>query len=153
MSAEDTSQNQKEKKQPCPECTINAGVAVALRICQLAAVNCDDIQARLFGGEITVQEALDGIKERLKGDLFNAELVEEVENMMKEQLDKQATCVSIVVKQSMTKQIDVWVQDREKAASEAPAESKFVEGTKELIQNLKKSKDAIEKIPTCEEAS
>jgi len=145
------SQNPKEDKEECGEaCTINAGVGVAFRICKLADVACEDIQEQLFDGNITVQEALDNIKGRLKNDEFHVGLVEEVEKLMKDRLEKESACVSVFVKKQMEQKIGEWIEDRNEALQEAPPNGKFAEGTKQLIKNLEESKKAIEKLPTCE---
>ncbi|TSA56170.1 hypothetical protein D4R42_04095 [bacterium] len=145
---EDTSQNQKDKE--CGDsCTINAGVGVALQICKLAGINSEDIKDDLFNEKITVQQAFDNIKERLGEDKFHVGLVEEVEQIMESHLEENHECVSVFVKTQMEKQIDEWIKDREDAVETAPP-GKFVEGTTQLIENLKASKNAIDKLPTCE---
>jgi hypothetical protein len=150
---EATSQNPKEQnpKEPCPECTLNTGVAIVFRICELANAKCDDVKVQLFDGKIDVQEAIDTVKSRLAKDSFHTGLVEEVEQVMRSQMEKFSRCISLPVKQKMGDQIDEWVEDRKLALAGADPNSKFAEGTKELIENLKKSKETIESLPTCEE--
>jgi len=138
------------QKEDCGDsCTINAGVGVALQICKLAGVKSQDIKEDLFNEKITVQQAFDSIKERLGGDKFHVELVEEVEQLMEDRLEENKECVSVFVKKQMEGQIDDWIKDREEAVESSPP-GKFVEGTKKLIENLKESKVAIEGLPTCE---
>lgn len=148
---EPTSQNPKEQKEPCPECTINTGVAIVFRICELAEAKCDDVKEQLFNGKIDVQEALDTIKNRLGKDNFHTGLVQEVEQLMREEMEKHSKCLSIIVKENMDGKLEEWIDDRQLALDGADPNSKFAEGTKELIENLKKSKETIEKLPTCEE--
>ena len=151
MKMAGTSEKAKENEEECGEaCTINAGVGVALRICKLADIKCEDIQTELFEGKITVQEALDNIKQRLGEDRFHVGLVEEVEKIMKDRLEKTTACVSVYVKQQMNKEIDGWIEDRKEALETAPADGKFAEGTSQLIKNLEESKKAIENLPVCE---
>lgn len=144
------------KEEPCPECTLNAGTSVAFQICKVAGTNCEDIQTKLFDGEITVQQAVDDVKARLKEEdkVFEVGLVEEVEEAMREKWEEQTTdgpaCVSVFVKEKMTRQIDEWVDDRKTALNEAVPDSKFAVGTKELIANLEKTKTTIQNMKTCE---
>jgi len=149
---ENTSQNPKDKEECGDKCTLNAGIGVALQICRTAGVPCDDIQQDVLDAKITVQEALDEIKKRLPSQ-FEVGLVEEVEKITKErlqELEEKSECVSVFVKMQMEKNIDKLVEGREKALETAPPNGKFAEGTKQLIQNLKESKKAIEDQPTCE---
>lgn len=113
-------------------CGLDAGVGIALNIAKMAEAKTEDIQEDLFGGKITVHEAMDKIKKRLP-DKFHRDLVEEVENLMKEQIKP---CVSLIVKTEMTKQIDDWIENRELP--------------EEVVENLKRSKEAIDNIQTCE---
>ena len=134
----------KEEEEECPEgdetCGMNAGVGIALRIAKVAEVpakDIEDIKNDLFGKKITIQEAMDKIKERLPDD-FHRGLVEEAEELMKEEMEKRKpkTCVSLIVKTEMTKQIDDWLENRELPP--------------EVVENLERSKKAIDEIETCE---
>lgn len=154
---ENTSQNQKDNEEECGDtCTLNASIGVALQICKTAGVPYEDIEQDVLDAKITVQEALDEIKKRLPSQ-FEVGLVEEVEKITKERLEelekkaeKKPECVSVFVKMQMEKNIDKLVEGREKALETAPPNSKFAEGTKKLIENLKESKKAVENLPTCE---
>lgn len=148
---ETTSQNPKEQKEPCPECTINTGITIVFRICEMANVSCEDVKKQLYDGKIDVQEAIDTVKGRLAKDNFHTDLINEIEQVMRGEMEKFSKCVSVIVKEKMGDQIDEWVEDRQLALDGADPDSKFAEGTKELIENLKKSKETIEKLPTCNE--
>lgn len=127
------------EKEECSDetCGVNVGIGFALRIAKMAEVSAEDIEKDLVGQKITVQEAMNKIKERLPDD-FHRGLIEEVEDLMKKELEKQEpkTCVSLIVKTEMTKQINDWIENRELP--------------EEVVENLKRSKEAIDKIQTCE---
>lgn len=61
-----------------------------------------------------------------------------------------SSCISLIVKTNTLNQIDEWIKNRETVLSEVDGNSKYAEVNRELIKNLKASREAIEKIETCE---
>lgn len=162
----------KVEEEECGDaCTLNAGVGVALQIARMAEVPYTDIRDKLFEGEITVEEALNSIKKRLPDD-FHTELVEEVEQIMKEKLEEtekqekkrerppqkseqeqksEAFCfISSLKQKDMVKDLDAMIKDRQRAVESLDPNSAFAKGTEELIEKLKESRKAVEKLPPCE---
>ncbi len=155
-----------EKK--CAPCAINAGVAILFNVAENAKIEHEDVKTKLFDGQIDVQNAFDTVKERLKEkkDDFSIQLVEETERVVRseveaaEQQEAEAIkepipedCVSIIVKNQTLAHIDTMIENRQSALKEmeGKANAAFVEGTKELLENLTRSKQMIENLPTCEE--
>lgn len=158
---EEIAQKQAESKkeaETCPDgvCQIDAGIGIAFRICEMAEVEIQDVRDDLFDEKITVQDALDTMKERLPDD-FHRELVEEVEQTMKEEVIKaevqeieKAECISLIVKTRMVEQIDEMIENREKTLETVDPETDFAKGAKELVENLRHSRKALDMIKTCE---
>lgn len=153
-----------KKDKPCAACAINAGVGIALRIAEDAKIDVEDLKSQLFDTKITVQQFVDGVKSRLQNDEFHIGLLNEVEQVMKDEVDRAETveqqeqpeptgeCVSIIVKERMGKQIDSMIQERETIQQSLPdPESPFGQGNLEIIENLRRSRAAIDKLPACEE--
>lgn len=159
-----------EKK--CAPCAINAGVAILFNVAENAKIEHEDVKTQLFDGEIDVQKAFDTVKERLKEkkDGFSVQLIEETEKVVRSEVEaaeqqerEQAAesepeeqmqgCISVIVKTQTVGQIDKMIENRQNALKEmkGKANAQFVEGTKELLENLKRSKQMIENLPTCEE--
>lgn len=168
---EDTSQNQQEnkEKEECPTCGLNVGVGIALHIAKMAEVEAEDIEKDLMDQKITVQEAMDKLKSRLP-DEFHRGLVEEVEGLMKKEIEeieekaeivkkdpydeiskrKEAFCFTATLKEKgMIKDLDAWIKDKEKIVSGLP-ESDFAEAQKTIIESLKRAREAIKNVPPCE---
>jgi len=156
-----------EKK--CGPCAINAGVAILFNVAENAKIEHEDVKTKLFDGEIDVQKAFDTVKERLKEkkDDFSIQLIEETEKVVRSEVEAAEQeqeaeaikeqvpedCVSIIVKTQTLSHIDTMIENRQNALKdmEGKANAQFVEGTKELLENLKRSKQMIENLPTCEE--
>lgn len=120
----------------CPDnqCHLSAGIGIALRIAESAGVDANDIKKQVLEQKITVGEAMSEIKARVPGE-WEKGLIEEVEDLMAKEQEK-ISCVSVKVKHDMGNQIEDWIENRD---------------LPEIVkENLRKSKEAIENLPTCE---
>jgi hypothetical protein len=129
-------------EESCEQCGYSAGIGIAFNIARGAGVNVDDLLKDFTDKKITVKETIEKVKERLSDD-FDKSLVDEVESLMLEEqkpqsIDKKEEkpqCVSLIAKMGMAKQIGEWME------RDLPEEVK---------ENLKRSKEAIDNMPTCE---
>lgn len=58
--------------------------------------------------------------------------------------------ISTLKQKDMVKDLDAWIKDRQKVLESLDPTSEFAKGTEELIEKLKESRKAVEKLPPCE---
>lgn len=161
-----------EDKEECETCNLSVGMGMVLNICKDIKevdekLDCDTLHRQLMVGEVSAHEVLEKIKAEM-GGMEELGQIEELEDLMKGKLkvdpelspfglvgkdnkDK-APCISLFAKMEMDKKTDEWIENREKFLENiGDKNSEVAKGTEELIENLKKSKELINNLPTCEE--